>query len=144
MSYDAEDEILELVSAFQQGSLPRDRWTHSAHLTVALYYLWTRPADEAIHLIRQGIQHYNRSQGILSNSTGGYYETITLFWTKIVQVFLRSVAEPDSLRIAANQLMDCYGNSKLLFEHYSSDYLFSSLARSIWVEPNLKPLDRHT
>jgi hypothetical protein len=143
MSYETEDQILELVSDVQQGTLPRAQWTHAAHLTVALYFLWSSPSDEAIHTIRQGIQHYNRSQEIPSTSTGGYHETITLFWIKIVQYFLRSVAKPDSLRIAANQLIHRYGNPKLLFEHYSSDYLFSSLARSTWVEPNLKPLDRH-
>ncbi len=33
------DEILALVRRFEDCTLPREEWTHAAHLTVALWHL---------------------------------------------------------------------------------------------------------
>ena len=67
-------ELESLVRRFEDCTLPREAWTHRAHLSVAVWYLFHFSRAEATERIRTGIQRYNASQG---NSTG-YHETITL------------------------------------------------------------------
>ncbi|MBD1859091.1 MULTISPECIES: hypothetical protein [Leptolyngbya] len=135
--YTSEDEITELVRAFEDCRLAREHWTHTAHLTVALWYLIRSPRT-AVEKIRFGIQRYNHTHGIESTPTGGYHETITLFWIHLIQTDLNHVDIHDSLLNLANQLIHHYADPAVLFEYYSRDCLFSPLARSTWVEPNLK------
>lgn len=138
--YATEAEIQDLIQAFESCTLPRIQWTHTAHLTVALYYLLHNSYDDAVDLIRQGIQTYNRSQGIEQTPTGGYHETITCFWIYVIHTFLDRCAPNRSLLILANQLICTYNDPQLLFEYYTRACLFSSTARFHWVEPDLKPL----
>jgi hypothetical protein len=134
-------EILELVRRFEDCTLPREEWTHAAHLTVALWHLLQYDWPEATARVRRGIRRYNAAQGILTTPTGGYHETLTLFWLRAVRAFLeegRNEARP--LVRLANELIASAGRS-LPLEHYTRELLFSPEARASWVEPDLKPLD---
>ncbi|MGG6263969.1 hypothetical protein ACQ4M3_10595 [Leptolyngbya sp. AN03gr2] len=138
--YAAENEILKLVQAFENCTLARSHWTHSAHLTVALWYLIDQPLT-APDQIRFGIQRYNQAHVVESTPTTGYHETITRFWIHLIQNYLDSVNVHDSLLSLTNQLMNDYSNPIVLFEYYSRDLIFSPEARSRWIEPNLKSLN---
>lgn len=139
MIYSSEAEISSIVAAFEDCTLPRDRWTHAAHLTIALWYLTQNPSN-AVNLIRNHIQQYNLAHSIESTPTAGYHETITLFWIYTIQKFLLSVDSSNSFLDLTNQLVNHYADPNYLFEYYSSAHLFSPQARFIWTEPNLKPL----
>lgn len=137
--YTTENEITELVQAFENCTLARSGWTHSAHLTVALWYLTQNPLT-AVDQIRSRIQRYNDAHGVESTPTSGYHETITRFWIYLLQIDLDCVVIHDSLLNLANQLMNRYSDPTLLFEYYSRDVIFSPEARTRWIEPNLKSL----
>ena len=47
--YRSPSEIDNLVHAFQECSLPRSQWTHAAHLTAALWYLFYDSEPEAVN-----------------------------------------------------------------------------------------------
>ncbi|BAU09713.1 hypothetical protein LEP3755_01880 [Leptolyngbya sp. NIES-3755] len=138
--YSTENEIIELVKAFENCTLARSYWTHPAHLTVALWYLIDQPLT-APDQIRFGIQRYNQAHGIESTSTSGYHETITRFWIHLIQNYLDRINVHDSLLSLTNQLMNDYSDPIVLFEYYSRDLIFSPEARSRWIEPNLKSLN---
>lgn len=140
MTYSTENEIRSLIDSFESGTLPRQSWTHAAHLTVALWYLMQNPLT-AIDQIRCGIQNYNAAIGIKPTPTGGYHETITLFWIRMVQEFIASVERSVSFCDLARMLINHYSDPKLLFQYYSHDRLFSPQARKIWIEPDLKSID---
>ncbi len=72
-----KSDIEALVSQFQTSTLPREKWTHRAHLTVAFWYLTHEPIRDAIQTIRVGIQRYNAAKGIMMSLTSGYHETLT-------------------------------------------------------------------
>src|SRR3979490_953792 len=78
-------------NAFEEGTLPRPDWTHAAHLAIGATYLVEYERFEAIWRARDGIRHYNASQGILNTSESGYHETITLFWLGITLNFLEKL-----------------------------------------------------
>jgi len=138
--YRSEYEIEVIVKAFESCTLPKAQWTHRAHLTVAAWYLNRYSGQEAANLIRAGIKRYNAANGIVPSPTGGYHETMTLFWTCIASKHLL-LADPDcSFVDLVNGLVDTHGDKNLPFEYYSRDLLFSRQARLSWVEPDLKPI----
>ncbi len=140
--YDTNEEALELVRGFESCTLPFERWTHGAHLTVALWYLLRHPLEEATHRIREGIKSYNAANGIIQARERGYHETLTLFWIKTVSNYLKE-AESDkaSLVSLANRLIACCGDKNLPLKYYSRELLFSWEARTAWVEPDLRNLE---
>ncbi len=134
------DEVITLVRQFEQCTLPRAQWTHQANLMVAFWYLVCYSATEAVERIREGIKKYNASQGILATKSGGYHETMTLFWIKMVQCFLAKNTLESSITHLVNSMTALYADKNLPFEYYSRELLMSWEARTIWIEPDLKSL----
>jgi hypothetical protein len=139
----ASDEELEaLVSGFEDGSLPKPRWTHRAHLAVGLVYCDRMPAPVALALLRERIRRYNVASGRENTNTTGYHETITRFYVYIVRRFIAETREDEgTLAERANRLFQRYGGRDLPRRYYSEARLFSMEARASWVEPDLRPLD---
>src|SRR5215208_7184478 len=88
VAFRATEEILALVRRFEDCTLPRAEWTHAAHLTVALWHLLQLDWPEATARVRRGIKRYNAAHGIAPTPTGGYHETLTLFWLRFVRSYL--------------------------------------------------------
>jgi hypothetical protein len=134
------EEILSLVRRFDDCTLPREEWTHAAHLTVALWHLLQYDWPVAVARVRLRIQRYNAAHGVASTPTGGYHETLTLFWLDRVRAFLEGGRnEARSLVSLANELT-ATADKSLPLEYYTRALLFSAEARARWVEPDLKPL----
>jgi hypothetical protein len=134
------EEILALVRGFEDCTLAREHWTHAAHLTVALWNLLQYDWPEAVARVRLGIQRYNAAHGIRTTPTGGYHETLTLFWLRHVRAFLEGGRnEARALVLLANELA-ATADKSLPLAHYTRERLFSTEARAGWVEPDLKPL----
>lgn len=140
--YRSAAEVLSLVRGFEFGTLPREEWTHRAHLTVALWYCLRHTWPEASRLIREGIKKYNHAHGIITTRARGYHETMTLFWMRIVRRYLEDVSPVDcSLATLANDLYARCGDKSLPFTYYTRELLMSAEARAHWVEPDLKELN---
>lgn len=141
--YEKVREIESVVLGFQWCTLSRSEWTHAAHLTVALWYHLRLPWPDAEKLIREGIKRFNASKCIPTTPTGGYHETMTLFWICMVRNYLAEVrAERLSMLRLFNGLIERCGRKDLPFEYYTRERLLSAEARAVWVEPDLKPLER--
>ncbi len=139
-SYNTFDDIASLIRGFESGTLPHSKWTHRAHLTVACWYLVCHPLPEAARRIRAGIQSYNSAVGTVTTREGGYHETITMFWVRMVRHFLSTATLECPLVYLINDLTGRYANKSLPFEYYSRELLMSWEARTNWIEPDLKPL----
>ena len=136
MTFRTTDEILSLVRGFEDCTLPREEWTHAAHLTVALWHLLQYDWPEAVERVRRGIKRYNAAHGIATTPTGGYHETLTIFWLRHVRSFLEAGRnEARSLVALANELI-ATADKNLPLEHYTRERLFSPEARAAWVEPD--------
>jgi hypothetical protein len=135
------EEILALVRRFKDCTLPREEWTHAAHLTVALWHLLQFDWPEAVTRVRSGIKRYNAAHAVHTTPTGGYHETLTLFWLRTVSAFLEAERnEARALVRLANELV-ASADKSLPLAHYTRELLFSPEARAAWVEPDLQPLD---
>jgi hypothetical protein len=135
------DEVRELVAAFEACTLPKDSFTHTAHLTVALWYLvWYGP-HAATDRVRDAIQRFNAAQGNVSRTGGGYHETITRFYMCAVRRQLRSAPLDGSLADLANDIAVALADRALPLEYWSRERLMSDEARKGWAEPDLRALE---
>ena len=131
-----------LVAEFESCTLPKEEWTHQAHLTVGLWYASRLPYQEALVALREGILRLNAAHGVPTTPTRGYHETITRFYLRVLCDYVASEEErpmgswPE--RVA--RLLSRYGDRELPLRHYTKDLLMSSEARFGWVEPDLLPL----
>jgi hypothetical protein len=130
------DEVRELVAEFEACTLPREAFTHTAHLTVALWYLvWYGP-DEATDRVRTAIKRFNAAHGNVSRPGGGYHETITRFYMWAVRRHLRAAPLEGSLADLANDVATALADRALPLEFWSRERLMSDEARHGWVEPD--------
>jgi hypothetical protein len=138
--YERAAEVASLVRAFESCTLPWERWTHAAHLTVALWHLLHYEWAEAVERVRCGIKRYNAANGVVTTRERGYHETLTIFWMRYVRAFLEAnYNEGCSLASLANALVE-HADRNAPLEHYSRELLFSWEARLDFVEPDLKAL----
>ena len=141
ITFGTTGEMLELVRRFEDCTLPREEWTHAAHLTVALWHLLQFDWPEAVARVRARIKRYNAAHNVPTTPTGGYHETLTIFWLRAVRAFLDAERnEARALVHLANELAETH-DTGLPLSYYTRERLFSPEARANWVEPDLKPLD---
>jgi len=136
----SEEELEELASGFEDGTLPKSPWTHRAHLAVGLLYCDRMPVPVAMALLRERIRRYNVASGGENTSTAGYHETITRFYLYIVRRFIAENGDEGTLTERANRLYQRYGDRGLPQRYYSEARLFSEEARARWIDPDLRPL----
>ena len=131
-----DTEVLEMVALFEACQLPYPRWTHRAHLGVALCYLRQYSFEVALERVRYHIPLYNRTCG----DPDGYHETITILFLKRLKQYLHEVAEPATLGASIEVLVSVC-NMQWPLHYYSPERLWSAEAKLTWVEPDRQPLD---
>jgi hypothetical protein len=137
----SQTELLAL--RFVDRSLPKNEWTHEAHLRVGLWHVRHFPPDEALNRVREGILRLNEAHGTPNTDNGGYHETITRFYLTYIGGFLRA-ADPRQARPIddlAAQLIALDPRHDLALCYFSRELLDSVAARRGWVEPDLQPLE---
>jgi hypothetical protein len=133
--YKSDDEIRSLVNKFEACSFHPSEFKHHQHLAVTLWYVTNLPYEEASEKMKRGIQRLAASYG-----KTGYHETITEFWLRMVRGFVSEGEHAESIAVQANQLIEGYADKNLILDYYSAELLASPEAKSVWVEPDLKPL----
>ncbi len=138
--YKSDAEVEAIVYGFENCTLPDSEFNHPAHLTVALSYLHvTRlTVPEATKLMRAAIYCFLKHHG---HDSQIYNETITLFWVKQVHSFLEQTDTTRPIKDIANEMIESYGSSRIIYEYYSKEHLSSDEARDAWIEPDVRPLD---
>ena len=87
--YKTEEDIANLIEGFKSRTLPAAHWTHEAHLITGLWFNYNYSDLEAICFLRSGIISYNISSGGENTPEKGYHETLTLFWCRILNNFVK-------------------------------------------------------
>jgi hypothetical protein len=128
-------ELNRIVTGFEHGTLPREEWTHEAHLLMALWYALHLPQAEVLPHIRTGIRSYNEAVGTANTTTSGYHETLTVFYTQAVTHFLKEcdmklLPETLATTLLASEIAD----RAYPLRFYSKERLFSPEARATWVQ----------
>ena len=119
-------------------TLPKEEWTHEAHLAACLWIVRNRPDLEAERDLPGIIARYNASLGGVNDDTQGYHETITQVFIVAVREHLAARSACDSLVDAVNSLLQSdRGRRDWPLRSYSRERLFSVEARRTFVPPDL-------
>ena len=134
--YSSVNEILTVVSGFENGTIPRESWGHAEHLTVALFYLSEYDYETALLKMRNGIFDLLRAFEVDLSKEMPYHETLTVFWMRKIADFLILKNDCSIVEICNELVENLDKNYPLRF--YSRELLFSDEARARFVEADLK------
>ena len=136
--FTTDAEIERLGEGLLACTLPREDWTHEAHLAATIY-LVVRRADIDLDAELPGIiRRFNESVGGVNSDTEGYHETITRSFLDGVRIFLKEADVSEPLHALVNGLLlSPMGRRDWPLRFYSRDRLFSVEARRSHVAPDI-------
>jgi len=131
----------DLATRFAACTVPKQEWTHQAHLCVGAWHVHHYGREEALARLRAGIRALNDSHGTANTETSGYHETITVAYVRILDGFLRTFDAGVPFEDRVRQLVSGpLADRALLLRYWSKERLLSPAARLGWVPPDLAPL----
>jgi hypothetical protein len=136
-----QQEIGAFVAAFEAGTLPKERWTHDAHLLTGAWYVHALGEAAAVDKMRLCVSRYNEAVGGKNTATSGYHETITVAWIKLLARLLRESAPIGRAPFAVLAVERFAGDKDILRRYYDFDLVASVEARRSWVPPTLASFD---
>jgi hypothetical protein len=139
--FESDAAVERIGEGLLTRSLPRDEWTHEAHLAATTYLLLRRPDIDVDVDLPDLIRRYNESVGGVNSDSEGYHETITRVYLHGVRLFLSEADLSEPLHELVNQLLlSPMGRRDWPFRFYSRELLFSVEARRNLVAPDLAAL----
>ena len=135
--YKSEEEIEAVVQGFESCATAKEEFKHRSHLTVAVWYLSQSKQQQALSKMRAGLFRFLEHHGVGREK---YNETLTIFWIKLVVDVFDQLDDGTSLVDRTNTILERLADPRVVFEYYSEACLKSEMAKTLWVEPNLKNL----
>lgn len=131
----------EIIDGFKASQLPKEKWTHEAHLVMAIHFAYQYLPENILTVARKKIKKLNDFHGTINSDHSGYHETLTFFWLKNAFTYFNQ-----NLDLKADELTQRFvesenGSREYPLEFYSEKRLMSVKARKKYVEPDLKELE---
>ena len=133
-----EREALRIIEAHNAAILPRDEWTHEAHLMVGLYVVLTY-GKHAVLEMKKRVWNYNEIKG-KGNKGTGYHHTLTVFWIWVIRKF---VLENDITKFDDEALDKLIFDEELARRNLIEDYydeVMLLLSRREYFLSDIKPM----
>jgi hypothetical protein len=137
----SDADVVRLGEGFLACTLPREEWTHEAHLATTAWLLLRRPDVDVGAELPALIRRHNESVGGVNSDSEGYHETITRVFLRGVRLFFEEAdanAPPHELVNAL--LLSPMGRRDWPLRFYSPRRLFTVEARRQFIEPDLQAL----
>ena len=139
--FTSDAEIEHFGERFLARALPKEEWTHEAHLATTTWLILQRSDIDVDKELPELIRHYNESVGGVNSDTEGYHETITRASLGGVRLFLREADPGEPLHELVNELLiSPMGRRDWPLRFYSRERLFSVEARRAFMAPDLAAL----
>jgi hypothetical protein len=137
----SDADVAHVGEGMLARTLPREEWTHEAHLATTTYLLLRHPEINLDAELPDLIRRYNESVGGVNDDTQGYHETITRVFLHGIRLFLSEVDARQPLHGLVNELLlSPMGRRDWPLRFYSRERLFSAAARRAFVPPDLAAL----
>lgn len=133
--------MIPLIEKFNTSTLPKSEWTHHAHLTVALWYLYTYEFDDAVCRLKSRIILLNHFHGTENTGRSGYHETLTVFWSKVISIYIELNPSAQLEELTDTFLNSSLADKELPFRFYSKREIMTSAYRAVYHEPTIEKLD---
>lgn len=137
-----DTSIVHIGEGLLARILPREEWTHEAHLASCTWICRDRPDIVPERDLPGIISRYNEAVGGVNDDTQGYHETITQVYIAGVKAHLAEVGTGTPLHEVVNALLlSPRGRRDLPLRFYSKELLFSVAARRGFISPDRAGLD---
>lgn len=129
--------IVRIGEGLLARTLPREEWTHEAHLGACTWIIRDRPDIVPEQEMSSIISGFNESVGGVNDDSQGYHETITQIYIVAVRAHLAEMADNVPLCDTVNSLLlSERGQRDLPLKYYSKELLFSVAARRGFIHPD--------
>jgi len=118
-----------IAAAMTACRLPKADWTHEAHVLAGLSLILRSGASRALATLREAIPRYNISTNTPNSDSGGYHDTLTVYYVWAIDELLRQGVSAEE--IAGDPLV----SRTAPLDFWNRDELFSVDARRHWVAP---------
>jgi len=135
MKYEKEFDVI--IEQFNASSLSKSEWTHSAHLMVAFWHIKNYNFNDAICQLRSKIILLNHFHGTANNGHSGYHETLTIFWGKVIALYLKNNSTYSFEESVNHFLTSSLASKNYPFDFYKKEELLSPEYRAVYHEPSL-------
>lgn len=130
----------EIIQGFINKTLPRNQWTHQAHLIVSVHFCLKYDLITCLKELKNHIKAYNEISGTPNTDSLGYHETLTRFWIIITKNFIDSHPKLNKYQLISEFLTSDQAHKTLHLDFYTPETIFSTNARKNWVEPDRRSL----
>lgn len=139
--FDTDAAVARVGEGLLAARLPREEWTHEAHLAATLYLLLEHREVNLDAELPGLIRRYNACVGGVNDDTQGYHDTITKAYLRGVRLFLEKAERDAHLHDLVNDLLHSpMGRRDWPLRFWSKERLFSVEARRGWVEPDVSAM----
>ena len=137
----SDADVAHIGEGMLARTLPREEWTHEAHLAATTYLLLRHPEINLDEELPGLIRRYNESVGGVNDDTQGYHDTITRVFLHGVRLFLSEVDSAEAPYELVNELLlSPMGRRDWPLCFYSREHLLSVAARRAFVQPDVAAL----
>ena len=106
--YESEAEIEAVVHGFETCTTAAGDFHHREHLTVAVCYLQTLSATEAVERMRSALLRFIEHHGVDPKK---YSEEVTVFWVDAIANQLEGIGPDLSLVEKCNQVINAFNST---------------------------------
>lgn len=137
----SDDAVARVGEGLLARDLPREDWTHEAHLAATTYLVLRHPEIDLDAELPGLIRAYNESVGGVNSDSEGYHDTITRVFLHGIRLFLSEADTTEPVHELVNELLlSPMGRRDWPLRFYSRDILFSVPARRGFVPPDIAAL----
>ena len=119
----------QVAAGLLDRTLPKPEWTHDGHLLACISLVRRHGAVEALRVLRWAIPTYNVSTGVANTPSGGYHDTITVYYVWAIDRLLGRGLTPEAI------LADPLVERTAALAYWDRDVLMSPAARATWMVP---------
>jgi hypothetical protein len=139
--FSTDAAIVHVGKGLLARTLPREEWTHEAHLAASLWIARERRDINPRTDMAAIISSYNVAVGGVNDDSQGYHDSITQIYIEAVRVHLSRRDPSEPLVQSVNALLTSnFGQRDLPLRFYSKERLFSVEARRKFIDPDVLPL----
>lgn len=140
-SFASDEAVARVGEGLLARDLPREDWTHEAHLAATTYLVLRHPEIDLDAELPGLIRAYNESVGGVNSDSEGYHDTITRVFLHGIRLFLLEAETDEPVHDLVNELLlSPMGRRDWPARFYSRDLLFSVPARRGFVTPDIAAL----
>ena len=137
----SDEAVAHVGEGLLSRTLPREEWTHEAHLAATTYLVLKHPEIDLDAELRGIISRYNESVGGVNSDTEGYHDTITRAYLRGIRLFLDEADVERPIHDLVNELlMSPMGRRDWPLRFWSRERLMSVEARRAYVEPDIRAM----